>query len=811
VALHGRVAGKSAAAWLARSRVPGKLTEARAAVKKAATRTQALAAMDAALKSKSADGVYAARDELVARYAELSEDPPLLERMNAASALIRGAVVVDPSRRPAESEPRPDLLGPPTSLVLRLAPKEPVKGATPRAASGTLVFALAEGLAVGLEATTGAPLWQVPVGLSSPFHPRPIPGGGGLLAFYARTNDLVRLDARTGSLVWRQPIGEPVIDPPLVLGNQILQATPGGKLILFDLASGEVRSTVNLGKPLARPPVSDEAGQFLYVLADKDCLFVLARDPLACAGVEYLGHATGSVACPPARIGRFLVIAENTTISDGRWHIFVIGENGTRLRKVQQVAVDGWTWSTPASSGSILWATGDRGNAAAYAIGTYDSKDPFRVVARTNPDPKSSGPAYAIARSEHEIWINSGRSGRFELDAERGKIESSWTLGEAGVALAPPQVAGDLLVLTQQSTEGTGVALWAVEPHSGSVRWRTVLGAPWRVPLESASGDDAFTTLADDGRPVSIGRDRIDAGGFIEVPLPRPGEKRFAIGPLRRIEADGLTLLVPGRPADHLLVRSGTDATTFDRIELPAPVAAMPLLWGREVVVPGTDGRIDLLDARTGGPRAEPYIAPFDRSHPTRWRAPVRLGGDAIGIADESGKVRRLTRTADPAPRLIVSAEVNLGNELAADPLATENAMVLVTLDGRIRALAARDLSPVGAWPLDGPLATPPATVAGRGFLADVAGNVHAFGPDGLRLWSTRLSDGVAAGPPVVTGDSVWFLTRSGSLRRHDLGDGTSLDRIDLDILPAGNLRSIASQIVLPVGPGTLRTLKSHP
>ena len=50
VALHARVAGEPAPAFLNRSRLPAKLTEARAAVRKAQVRAQALAAMDQAIK-----------------------------------------------------------------------------------------------------------------------------------------------------------------------------------------------------------------------------------------------------------------------------------------------------------------------------------------------------------------------------------------------------------------------------------------------------------------------------------------------------------------------------------------------------------------------------------------------------------------------------------------------------------------------------------------------------------------------------------------------------------------------------------------
>ena len=806
VALHARVGGKAAAAILARSRVPARLAEAKSAVRKATIRAQALAAMDAAIKAGSSAGVYAARDALIGRYADLAEDRALIARMRDANELIRRAVRIDPSGRPAETEPQADPLGPATSLVLRTAGSAP---ATP-AGRSAVVHALADGFAYGLSAD-GAPLWQLPVGLAAPFPPQPIAGSPAVLAFDARFDALVKVTAATGALVWRQALEEPVSDPPLVLGNQVIQPTSGGKLHLIDLESGALRATVNLGLPLGRTPASDETGQFLYVLADKDCLFVLRRDPLSCVAVEYLGHAAGSVAAAPARLGRYLVVAENKTLSDSRWRVFVIDEDGTRLRPVQQVEVPGWTWSTPAASGSVLWATGDKANATAYAVGTYDQKVPLRPLARLDSDVNASGPAFAIAPTERELLVGSGRSARLVLDAENGKIAAAWTLAEAGPALAPPQLAGDLLVLTQQATEGPGVALWGVEPASGSVRWRTVLGAPWRVPPSIGSRGDALVTLGEDGRALALSPDRLTAGGFVEVPLPKPGGTRLPPGPLLRLESAGsnLTVLVPAGPADHLLVRAGS--ADLRRLELPAPLDAAPMFWGSDLLVPSVGGRVDLLDPRTGEARAEPYIEPFDRAHPTRWHAPVALGGDAVALADRSGRVRRLTRSAGPLPRLQVASEHNLGIELLSDPLGLGSAVVLVTADGHIRALAARDLTPIGAWPLEAPLVAAPANVAGRGFLADVAGNVYALGPDGQRLWSITLRAGAAAGPPAVAGDSVWFLTRTGALERHALADGALLDHLGLDLLPQGDLQALDSRLVVPVGFGTLRTLKSDP
>jgi hypothetical protein len=555
VALHARVAGPSAQAFLTRSRVPGRLAEARAAVRKASIRGRALSAMDAALKEGSSARVYAARDALVRQYADLADDRALIDRMTRANELIRRAVTIDASARPAETAPHPEVFGPPVSLVLRTA--EPSTASTGTTATRPTVFAKADGFAYGIDGSSGLPLWQVDVGLSAPFAPQPIPNGTTALVFDARHDELVRVEGRTGRLVWRQAIGEPVTDPPLVLGNQVIQTTTGGKLIVIDLRTGERRVSADLGLALARAPVSDEAGQYLYVLADKDCLFILTRDPLACVGVEYLGHASGSAACAPAREGRYLVVAENQGINEGRWRVFVIEEDGARLRAVQQVTVPGWTWGTPPSSGSSLWAVGDRGSVASFAMGDYAEKNPFRPIAGTNPDPEPSGPAFGLARSERELWVASGRSGRYELDAERGTLAATWTLGEAGPALAPIQIAGGLAVLTQQYTEGPGVALWGADSVSGAVRWRTVLGSAWPIPLENAPDGDRLTTIGGDGQALEITRERLASGGFVESNLPKPGGFRLPAGPLRRLEGDGFTVLAPPPGAGHLWVRPG--------------------------------------------------------------------------------------------------------------------------------------------------------------------------------------------------------------------------------------------------------------
>ncbi len=141
----------------------------------------------------------------------------------------------DSSRRPAETEPHPRAARATHDLRPSL---EEIRRSLRAATSGLPVFALADGYAYGISSDSGTPTWQVPVGLSSPFAPWRYPAGRLSWCSTPAMTMLVRLDARTGKLIWRQALGTPIQDPPLVLGNQVIQAAPDGNVYLLDLMSG---------------------------------------------------------------------------------------------------------------------------------------------------------------------------------------------------------------------------------------------------------------------------------------------------------------------------------------------------------------------------------------------------------------------------------------------------------------------------------------------------------------------------------------------------------------------------------------------
>ncbi len=799
VQLHAKIVGPTADALIEKSKIPATLEKARLAIRKNKDRAAAIAAMDAGLKGGKPAQTYASRDSLIRRYPELAVDKELSSRLLQANEQIQKAVSFDPSGRPGLTEPRHDPLGPTTSLVLRLEP-----GKAAASANGPFAYAFADGSLFAVDSATGSPRWQAPYGQSAPFPPLSVPGSPPtVILFDTRTSELVRLDGRTGALLWRQEIGGLVGDAPLVLGNQVYQPTLDGRLLQIDLASGAIRGTLKLGRKLARTPVADDSVTHLYLLAEEDCLFIVGLDPLNCVAVEYIGHQLGSVVCPPARVGRYYVLPENSTIDKGRWRVFVIDEAGTKLKEVQELPVSGWTRSTPATSGSVIWSSSDRGELIAYAIGLYDAKTPFTTIARAAPGLENEGPSFSFTKTDRDLWLASSHSGRFELDLEHGRFTSAWTLGDAGPALAPPQPFDRLLVLVQKHDEGPGTSLWGVDPISGQVRWRTVLGSAWPVSLVGSTTGDALSTLAADGRNLSIDAAALKTGGFIEQPLPRPGVFRLPTSILQRLEIDGASVIVPEVGTSKILVRA--DTPDFKTVELPAPIATTLVALGKNLLIPGADGRVYLIDPRTGVATADPYVPPFDRSKLIQWRTPVLLEGDAVALADSEATLRRVAVDPTGRPRVIVTAEFRLDKPLAADPASTGSSVLVVTTDGKVRSLAARDLGPQGSWTLEATRLLGPVVVADHVFVADSAGNILTFAPDGRKLWGAKLRDTITVGPPAVLDESAWFLGRDGSLQRFSMANGTAQSVTNLDFLPAGGPLSAGPELVVPSGVGSLR------
>ena len=200
----------------------------------------------------------------------------------------------------------------------------------------------------------------------------------------------------------------------------------------------------------------------------------------------------------------------------------------------------------------------------------------------------------------------------------------------------------------------------------------------------------------------------------------------------------------------------------------------------------------------------------FDRDRQGTWFSPARLDNDTVVLADDVGRVIRLELKTAPVARLVGEAERVLDRRIIAAPASTGNAVIVATADRHVRSLAARDLSPVGSWALDAPLAGPPIGIGETCFVMDRAGGVMAFSRDGQRVWSIQL-DSAVVGAPVVVDQLVWFLTRGGKLHVRSLSNGEKREQLALGALPSGGLLMAGKQELVPAGKGTIRPVAAVP
>ena len=133
--------------------------------------------------------------------------------------------------------------------------------------------------------------------------------------------------------------------------------------------------------------------------------------------------------------------------------------------------------------------------------------------------------------------------------------------------------------------------------------------------------------------------------------------------------------------------------------------------------------------------------------------------------------------------------------------------MLVATADGRVRSLAARDLSPdrrLAARRLDRRQARWGS--ADGGLAMDRAGGILAFGRDGQKTWSIKLGAEVVGAPQVV-GRSLVILTSDGVLHLRARSDGAAAIAAALGS-PAGRRPDRRRpDAMIPVAPGTVRPL----
>lgn len=734
----------------------------------------AIETMQQAADRGEIDAAYAARRELLKAYPQLATSAPLDEAMLAVAEALREAVRADRLDRAAISEEAPS----PIEQTVYLA-NTTVHGESPR--GGGPVAAWIDGALYALDGSSGEVLWRRFVGHGPPDATQPIVlSDGDWLITDAARGELVRVAAESGDLRWRQPLPDAPVGQPVVAGNTVVVATADGHVIFVDGRSGAARQDVALPQPLRVGPAADGRGRHVYQVAEHSNLYVLSADDGACQQVVYTGHEPGTTGTPPLVVDRYLILAENHRLDDGRLRVFLLDDRGGVAEEIQQVPLAGHLHVPPVVEGRALYVVTDRGAIDRYELAASQDA-PLSPVASAPATGKDHVVRFFTVDGE-KLWVADNRLSALEVQSSRGRVMPRWLALEGATFLAPIVQMPDAVYTVRRAGDDQEVIVSAVRPADGALLWETRLGlqpAAQSSPLRSGR---EVLVFANDGMfyawTLDQLRDRSAGAGPRAIPIG-DGTRLADTAP---IEIDDRRwALVTAEPSARLLIVDAADDRLESRwLDLPETLVSRPLAWRGRLLVPGITGQVHWIDPASGQPASEPFQPRLETGIDLTWHAALLPDDSQVLLADNHGRLYRVGIEEEPRPHLVALAEADVGGPLTAPPAAVGDWVYLSRGDGEVQCRRLSDLSMAETWTLDGAAIWGPQRIGEHVLLASDANELVSCDALGRLRWKTTLDGGPLAGTPVQRNASLIATTAGGAVLRIGADDGNVQGSVDV-------------------------------
>ncbi len=756
----------------------------------------AVAAIESALAEGDAALAYQTRHELLRTYPALADDPTLMAATRAISAAQQSAVQVAENTLAPTVEPLPDRVSASLALAERIT-KEPIADV-----DDAVFVTVVGGAAYGLSAADGRLLWQrylgaSPDGLRAPVGPVPATGTPGSDVFVVAPDrgELWRLDSQTGRPRWRLPLAEPVDVPPVPAGGQLVVATRGGWLHVVDAGSGTSVRRMQLPQPIPVAPAVDVRRGRIYQAVDHSNLFVLDLGTGRCLDVVHLGHAEGSLAAAPALAADVLLVPVNDRSRSAALQVYDLAESEVsaapadaapdapppkRLgRLLQEFRVRGQFDTSPIVAGRSIAIITDVGAAYAYDLTAAEPEEPLVPVVQRETNDTEPMARYGLFRPG-QLFLADNRLTKFDVRAAEGRLVPRWVSDEQSAFLEPPQAVGGAVVHVRRRVGEPGVIVAAVDAEDGRPLWQNRIAVPPAAPpiLQAAGKQVAVVDRTGAVFPVDL--DALAGDGVLDQPAvaAEPGR-----GPIRSVvELDDGALLLSGGPGSDQIAlvqpSEGPGRSTWRT--LPGKLAAPPLAFRDNALLPCLPGHLLLLDPRTEEMPVEPFQPPLAPNTQLDWRLPALGDGGHVAVTDGLRTLFALAVEPEPKPHWEAVATVDLSRPVTR-PLAAVGNMVFAVDDAwGLTAYELPKLEVRGQWSLEGACTWGPARVGQHVLLATEDGELLCFDDAAKLAWRVALPDTPLAGAAPLEGGQFLLATAGGTLWRVDATDGSELARVEL-------------------------------
>lgn len=114
--------------------------------------------------------------------------------------------------------------------------------AGPQLLGSQVVYGQATGRLVARGVADGKILWEKH--LPGALYGKIVPSDSRVFVFSNAMESLLAIDATQGTVLWQCPVGDVLLEVPQILGQQVLLVTKGNRLLLLNLASGQIQNEV---------------------------------------------------------------------------------------------------------------------------------------------------------------------------------------------------------------------------------------------------------------------------------------------------------------------------------------------------------------------------------------------------------------------------------------------------------------------------------------------------------------------------------------------------------------------------------------
>ena len=222
--------------------------------------------------------------------------------------------------------------------------------------------------------------------------------------------------------------------------------------------------------------------------------------------------------------GPIPVVPENDSLTDGRWHILVVDEDGVKVKPVKTSRLPAGPGADRLLPDRRSGPSGDRG-----LRGVLGGRL-FGAVSVSVGGPAHARHVGIGSRLSH--WrgrtgicgLHRAIRGLFALDAEHGKIELKATLVLPGPGARAHSGRRPIRGYDVSRRGHLGVALLGHGCRNRAIAWKTIVAAPWPTPLAVAAGSPDLVMFGCDGTATCESRPS----------RSRPGDLSCGIDPAAR-------------------------------------------------------------------------------------------------------------------------------------------------------------------------------------------------------------------------------------------------------------------------------------